>query len=206
MSDLRITGIDAIKEAMDKYSSSSANFFSIQNDEEIAKVRFAHGDDKDLDIFVVHKVKLAGKDRYVACLAPAKTACPLCQAGHKPTVRMFLTVLDTRDNKKKLWDRGKNEIPNILGLITRYGRLDNRYYEIQRHGKKGDKETKYQFFPLDPIPNPEPLERDPIIGEAAFVMHKDQEEMKQLLQEIDLSAPTGYGVQAQSSGQTGKMF
>lgn len=204
--DLRISGIDAIKDAMDKYSSSSADFFSIANDEEVAKIRFAHGDDKDLDIYVVHKVKLAGKDRYVACLAPAKQPCPLCQSGHRPTVRMFLTVLDTRDGKKKIWDRGKTEIPNILGLITRYGRLDSRYYEIQRHGKKGDKETKYQFFPLDPITNPDKLERDPILGETAFVLEKDTESMKQLMTEIDTSAPTGYNSQPQTSGQAGKMF
>jgi hypothetical protein len=206
MTDLRISGIEAIKDAMDKYSSSNADFFSIQNDEEVAKVRFAHGDDKDLDIYVVHKVKIAGKDRYVACLAPSKQPCPLCQAGHRPTIRMFLSVLDTRDNKKKIWDRGKSEIPNILGLITRYGRLDGRYCEIQRHGKKGDKETKYQFFPLDPIVGEDPIERDPIVGETAFVLQKDVESMKQLIQEIDINAPTGFNSQPQSSGATGKMF
>jgi len=206
MADLRITGIDAIKDAMDKYSSSSADFFSIANDEEVAKVRFAHGDDKDLDIYVVHKVKLAGKDRYIACLSPANQPCPLCQAGHRPTIRMFITVLDTRDNKKKIWDRGKTEIPNLLGLITRYGRLDSRMYEIQRHGKKGDKETKYQFFPLDPIPNADKLEREPILSENGFVLEKSVDEIKQMLSEIDLSAPTGFNSQPQTSGATGKMF
>jgi hypothetical protein len=180
------------------------HIIKIANDEETVKVRFAHGDDKDLDIYVVHKIKIAGKDRYVACLAPAKQPCPLCQAGHRPTVRMFLTVHDTRDNKTKIWDRGKTEIPNILGLITRYGRLDSRFYEIQRHGKKGDKETKYQFFPLDPIQNADQLERDPILSETGFVLEKDVEGMKQLLSEIDISAPTGY--QPQGGAPAGKMF
>lgn len=206
MDEYRFSGIDAIKEAMDKYSSSNADYFSIENDEQVAKVRFAHGDDKDLDIYVVHKIKLGGKDRYVACLAPVGKACPFCQAGHRPSVRMFLTLLDMRDNKKKIWDRGKTEIPNLLGLVTRYGRLDSRLYEIQRHGKKGDKETKYQFFPLDPIANAEPLKRDPILSETGFVLKKTVEEMKQMLNEIDISAPTGYKNQPQGTGQVGKMF
>lgn len=206
--DLRIQGIDAIKETMDKYSSSSADFFIIANDEEVARARFAHGDDKDLDIYVVHKVKLAGKDRYIACLSPAGIACPFCQAGHKPAVRMFLTVLDTRDQKMKIWDRGKTEVPNILGLITRYGRLDSRYYDVQRHGKKGDKETKYQFFPLDPIPNADVLKREPILAENGFVMRKSADEMKRLLTEV-APADNKFGSQPQTGapgGAVGKMF
>lgn len=201
----RIAGIDAIKSAMDKYSSSSADFFSLKDDGDIAKVRFAHGDDKDLDVYVVHKVKMAGKDKYIACLSPTNQACPLCQAGHRPTVRLFLTLMDTRDNKMKLWDRGKTEIPNILALITRYGRLDGRYYEIQRHGKKGSTDTSYQFFPLDPIPNPEPLKREPIIGETGFILQKTADEMRSLLNEIDLDGSvTQYGSRSQSG--TGRMF
>jgi hypothetical protein len=207
--DLRITGIDAIKEAMDAYSSSSADFFSISDDGQTAKVRFAHGDDKDLDIYVVHKVQLNGKDRYVACLSPAKIPCPFCKAGLKPAVRLFLTLEDSRDGKKKIWDRGKTEIPNILGLVGRYGRLDGRPYDIQRHGKKGDKETKYQYFPLDPYPAGTPeIKRDPICAENGFILKKSPDEMEAMLPQI--SAPNNggnnsYGSQPQGN-TPGKMF
>lgn len=211
--DLRISGVDAIKEAMDTYSSSNADFFSIDDDGKTAQVRFAHGDDKDLDIYVVHKVSLGGKDRYIACLTPAKMPCPLCKSGHKPAVRLFLTLEDKRDGKKKIWDRGKNEIPNILGLIGRYGRLDSRPYDIQRHGKKGDKETKYQYFPLDSYPAGTPeLKREPILSENGFILKKTPDEMEKMIPQ--LGAPTTFGgnggggnfnYQAQG-GQPGKMF
>jgi len=206
--DLRISGIDAIKEAMDTYSSSSADFFIIDDDGKTAKVRFAHTDDKDLDVYVVHKVKLGGKDRYVACLSPANLPCPFCKAGLRPSVRLFLTLEDSRDGKKKIWDRGKTEIPNILGLIGRYGRLDSRPYDIQRHGKKGDKETKYQYFPLDPYPQGTPeLTREPILGENGFILKKAPEEMEKLLGQIE--QPSSFGYQPQGSGPSGapgKMF
>ena len=50
----RIAGVQNIKSAMDRYSSSNADFFSLKEDGESAKVRFVHGDSTDLDIFVVH--------------------------------------------------------------------------------------------------------------------------------------------------------
>jgi hypothetical protein len=206
--DLRISGIDAIKEAMDTYSSSSADFFSISDDGQTAKVRLIHGDDKDLDIYVVHKVQLAGKDKYVACLSPAKIACPFCAAGLKPAVRLFITLDDSRDGKRKIWDRGKTEIPNFLGLIGRYGRLDSRPYDIQRHGKKGDKETKYQYFPLDPYPaGTAEVKRDPILAENGFILKKTPEEMTAMLPSVSAPNNGGFGAQAQTQGASaGKMF
>lgn len=205
--DLRLQGMDAIKEAMDTYSGGAGDYFAIANDGEVAKVRFCHGDDKDLDIYVVHKVKIAGKDKYIACLTPAKEPCALCQASFKPSVRIFLTLEDSRENgKRKVWDRGKTEIPNILGLVSRYGRLDSRFYEIQRHGKKSDKDTKYQFFPLDPIPNADLLTRDPVLAPNGLIMQCTPEEMRNLMSQI--SAPTTtFGAQPQTQGtQVGKMF
>lgn len=203
--DFRISGIDAIKETMDKYQSSSNDFFGLKDDGDLAKVRFAHGDDKDLDIYVVHKVSLNGKDKLVACLSPVGQACPLCQSGYRANVRIVLSVLDTRDNKMKIWDRGKTEIPTILGLVTRYGRLDGRYYEIVRHGKKGDKETKYQFFPLDPIPNADELKREPILSETGYIMKCTESEMRELLNQV-APVTNSFGAQTQQGQGQGKMF
>lgn len=182
----RISGIEAIKEVMDKYSSSSADFFQLKEDGETAKVRFNHGDDKDLDIYVVHKVTLAGKDRYVECLSSNNQPCPFCQAGLRPQVRIFISLKDLRDGKLKLWDRGKNDIANIVGLVTRYGRLDTRTFDITRHGKKGDTKTTYQFFPDDPSPS-DLEKRDDICGPDKFILQKSSEEMKNMLNEIDTS-------------------
>lgn len=203
----RITGIDQIKEVMDKYSSSSADFFQLKDDGESAKVRFVHGDDKDLDIYVVHKVLLAGKERYIECRS-IDGNCPFCKAGLRPQVRIFLTMEDQRDGKRKLWDRGKTDIPDILGLIGRYGRLDNRLYEIVRHGKKGDTKTKYQFFPLDAVTDAlEP--RDAICSPTGFILQKSEEEMIQLLNEVQPVGSNNNQLNYQSQGSSrpvGKMF
>ena len=194
-----IRGIETIKNVMDKYSSSSAEFFSLRDDGETATVRFLHKDDNDLDIYIVHKVKLAGKDRYVYCLASEDEPCPLCKAGFRPTIRIILTLLDYRDNKVKIWDRGKTEISNILGLITRYGNLSERKFDIVRHGKMRDPKTTYQFFPHD-ADNEEVPKREPIIGPNAFILEKTAEELESMLDEVE---PPGKVTQQQPQQQYG---
>jgi hypothetical protein len=179
----RIQGADAIKQAMDTYSSSSADFFILKADNDVARVRFAHSDNNDLDIFVVHKVIFNGKEKYILCLGPANQPCPLCAAGFKATVRLFLTLDDFRDGKRKIWDRGKTEIPNILGYITRYGSLDGILYDVQRHGAKGDQDTQYQFFPLQNPPEglPPQKPRESLV-ENGFIAMKSPEEITAMLQ------------------------
>jgi hypothetical protein len=121
---------------------------------------------------------------------------------------LFITLDDSRDGKRKIWDRGKTEIPNFLGLIGRYGRLDSRPYDIQRHGKKGDKETKYQYFPLDPYPaGTAEVKRDPILAENGFILKKTPEEMTAMLPSVSAPNNGGFGAQAQTQGASaGKMF
>jgi hypothetical protein len=202
----RISGIDSIKEVMDKYSSSSADFFILKEDGEQARVRFNHEDDKDLDIYVVHKVTLGGKDRYVECLGSEGKPCPLCNGGHRPQVRIFLTLWDNRDGKMKIWDRGKTEIANIIGLVTRYGKLNSREFDIERHGKKGDTKTTYQIFPCDPSPN-DLDKREDICGPDKFILQKSTEEMAKLLEEIGAPQANQNSYQAQGQGTArGKMF
>jgi hypothetical protein len=205
----RITGINNIKDVVEKYASANTDYFGLKDDGEQATVRFNHKDDKDLDIYVVHKVNLAGKDRYVECLSTEGQPCPFCQAGLRPTIRIFLTLLDERDGKIKIWDRGKTEINNIVGLVARYGNLDSRKFDIQRHGKKGDTGTTYQFFPLDPSPS-DLGDREEIAGPDKFILTKTADEMRDLLNQI---GPAGGGAQqgtytAQGGQQrtTGKMF
>lgn len=177
----RIAGIQNIKSAMDKYSSSSADFFSLKEDGESAKVRFVHGDSTDLDIFVVHKVLNEGKEKYILCLGPINQPCPLCESICKPQMRLFITLDDLRDNKRKIWDRGKGEIPNMLEFITRYGNLNSIYYEIVRHGKKGDQKTTYQFFPIpEPTGMPEQAPRESLVS-TGFLLQKTSEELKDLV-------------------------
>jgi len=200
----RITGIQNIKDVMDKYASSNADFFILKDDMETATVRINHKDDKDLDVFIVHKVQIAGKDRYIECLGSEDLPCPFCMGGLKPTVRIFISLYDFRDKKIKIWDRGKTEIANIASLITRYGNLNEMTYDIERHGKKGDTDTKYQMFPgkastndLDP--------REEICGPDKFILQKSAEEMTALLPQIGGATAGGYTAQGSNTGAK-KMF
>lgn len=141
-----------------KYSSGSTNdFFTLENDGDIAQVRFLYEepDGGDIDYYVVHEVEIDGKKRYVACLAIDEEGgvhtedCPLCQAGYKRVEKLFLQVYVESEDKVKTWDRGKTFVPKILTYINRYGSLVAQPIEIERHGKKGDTNTSYDLFPLE---------------------------------------------------------
>jgi len=205
----RISGMQAIKEAVDKYGSSGGNYFKLEKDNDYAEVRMNHGDDMDLDIFIVHKVLVNGKVHYIECPSVDGLECPLCASGFKATPRIFISLLDLRDNQMKIWDRGKTEIGTIMGLITEYGPLNERDYKIQRHGKPNDTKTTYQFYNRDKSPRQlEP--RQELLGHDLYIYKRSPEELKQMLDEkIITSADTqASGYKAQSSGNSGmnKMF
>ena len=143
----RISGRDAIKQAVKDYGGSGFNFFSLKNDGDRATVRFLHKDDKDLDLFVVHKVEVDGKQQYIECLQ--NEDCPLCKAGNTPGLKVFFTMYDVAKDETVIWDRGPGIVDQILGFIDKYGYLNNRNYEIVRHGAAGSTKTTYQLFPED---------------------------------------------------------
>jgi len=181
----RISGKDAIKKAVKEYGGSGIGFFSLKNDGDKAEARFLHTDDKDLDIFVVHKVKdKDDRDVYIECLQD--DTCPLCASGAKPAIKVFLSLYDTNEDKVVVWDRGPGIIDQVLGLMDKYGQLNNRTYEIQRHGKSGDTKTSYQLLPndkSDPVDkNGKPLEKRPdVLGR--FVQVLTAEEMQEFVAE-----------------------
>lgn len=174
---MSIKGIENIKKALEKYKGSGQRkFFSLQDDGDAANVRFLNGDENDLNIYVVHRVKLGDRDRYVQCTQD--DSCPLCRAGNPALLRMFLFLIDRRDGEVKMWERGRAFIPEILGFIHRYGALNNRDYEIVRHGKAKSTDTKYQLFPADKSPEPNLPQMPEIAGPDKFILVKSLEEMK----------------------------
>ena len=177
---MAVKGIEAIKKAMEKYQGGGGKtkFFSLPDNGDTAQVRYLHTDDNDLNIMVVHKVKINEKDRWVVCTEDDN--CPLCLSGNMPQLRMFLYLIDRRDGELKLWERGKTQIPEILGFIERYGNLNSRDYEIVRHGRKGDPKTRYQHFPMDKKKAELP-EKPEVAGDKGFVLVKTIAEMKQIV-------------------------
>lgn len=134
--------------------SGGGGFFSLKDDGDSAKVRFLYEehDGSDVDFFVVHRVEVNGKERYVNCLAiddegaMHKDNCPLCQAGHKTIEKLFLQVYNEDAKEVQTWDRGKNFVKTILTFINRYKSLCAQEFEIVRNGKKGDQGTTYTLF------------------------------------------------------------
>lgn len=180
--------ISDLRKAMEKYSGGSSEFFRLVDDKDSAVVRFLYNGEEDLDWFVVHRVEIDGKQRYVQCTEGPD--CPLCASGNRPTVRLFLQLIDYSDGQKlKLWDRGKTTITDILGLIDKYASdkpFYKRRFEIVRHGKKGDTSTSYQFFPLDLEPIDDITEHDlpekqQLLGKDGYVLKLTLQEMKQVV-------------------------
>lgn len=171
----RISGKDAIRKAVKTYGGSGVGFFALKNDGDKATVRFMHEDDKDLDLYVVHKVDVEGKATYIECLQD--DGCPLCAAGNTPSLKVFFTMYDPAEDKMVVWDRGPGIIDQMLGFIDKYGYLNNRTYEIVRHGKANDTKTTYQLFPedkSDPVDAAgKPLEKRPdVLGRVVQVLDK----------------------------------
>ena len=166
-----------LQDLLNKYDGNftKTGWFQLKDDGDTATVRLLHkgrvgteagtGEPKyDFPIYEVHKLDVdgSGKDRTVLCKGEQ---CELCKAGNKPSLRMFLQMvnLDEQDKDKQvqLWERGLTDIKNMLGLTEEYGDLTKRDIKIKRSGAKGSMKTTYQFFPKDAsdrdIPEPQNL-------------------------------------------------
>jgi len=145
-----------LQDKFEKYSgmSGGAEYFHLADDGDTALVRFLHINEGDLDKYgskVVHKVDINGKERKVVCLLEN---CPLCEAGYKNRARLFLQLVEYDENgnilddgKVKVWERGKQILPDILDMLNRYAPIYRFTTEIVRHGAKGDPKTQYRLYP-----------------------------------------------------------
>jgi len=176
----KINGLrDALK-VDDKLNSQGGGFFSLKDDGDTAEVRFLYEDDNDVDYAFVHKTEVNDKQRYVECLGEE---CVLCDTEGKPQLKLFLQLL--QDGEVKLWERGKTFIPQYISLAERYSPLYDYEFEIERQGKKGSPQTKYQIFKLDDSDklDPEVLEQKQQIkdGKNGFVLQLNASEMEDLV-------------------------
>ena len=181
-----------LQDLISKYDNggnySKTGWFQLKDDGDTATVRLLHrgqigiedgtGEPKyDFPIYEVHKLDVdgSGKERTVLCKGES---CELCKAGNKPSLRMFLQMvnLDERDTEKQvqLWERGLVDIKQLLGLTGEYGDLTQRDIKIKRCGAKGNMKTTYQFFPKDKseraIPEPQNL-----VGSLILNLDRDEQ-------------------------------
>jgi len=132
-------------------------FLTLANDKDIAKVRFYIESIEDLKVYVVHRITdKTGKTRYVNCLRTYDQPlddCPFCQQGvvekeFKTQVKLFIPVLDLKDNQVKIFERGRSFISELEGVVRRNAPLVNYPCEIERNGEKGSTDTVYKVYPL----------------------------------------------------------
>ena len=188
-------------EDADKYASGNkGGFFSLADDGDKAIVRLYHKDIKDIDVIPVHKVDIDGRNRSVECLRSpdeSKSKCPFCDADLGVSVRLFLRILEYKPDKDgyytlnpecKIWERGSGFRKKLQGIVNRYGKngLMNKVFEIVRMGKKGDKNTQYEIFPVDdldedecPIPDHDDMNFSDVLG--GIVASKSFEDMEYYL-------------------------
>lgn len=166
------------------FSGSGSDWFQLKNDGDVARVQFMLNSIEDIPIFSTHKVKIGDKDRYVDCLRNPQDpidACPFCAAGLPAKAVRFIIMFQHDDNKVKIWERGRQFISKIQGLVNRYNPLEEKVFEIERHGKAGDTNTKYEIYPLD---NVEPINMDDIEVPdltGGLILQKTFEEMEEYL-------------------------
>lgn len=167
-------GLQALMAKYDNGGFNKTGWFQLKDDGDSATVRLLHhgevgqeenGEPKyDFPIFEVHKLDVdgSGRDRTVLCKGEG---CELCKSGNKPSLRMFLQMINKeekdKDKQVQLWERGLVDIKNMLGLAGEYGDLTKRDIKIKRSGAKGSMKTTYQYFPKDPsdmeVPEPQDL-------------------------------------------------
>lgn len=181
-------GLQDLIKKYDNGGFSKTGWFQLKDDGDSAVVRLLHkgeiGTDKetgepdyDFPIFEVHKMDVdgSGRDRTVLCKGEG---CELCKSGNKPSLRMFLQMvnLDEKDKDKQvqLWERGLTDIKQMIGLTSEYGDLTKRNIKIVRSGDKGSLKTTYQYFPKDPtdmdVPEPQSL-----VGSLILDLNKEDQ-------------------------------
>lgn len=171
-------------QAQNYQSSLNGEWFSLKNDKDVARVQFMIDQYEDIDVFACHKVKVGDKERYVDCLRAYDEPidnCPLCAAGVPVKPVRFVIMYQHDDKKVKIWERGKNFIAKLQSLCNRYSPLSQYVFEIERVGKAGSKDTRYEIYPMDRV---EPadlteVERPELLG--GLILEKTAEEMEQFL-------------------------
>ena len=178
---------------VDKYNTggSLGGFLQLKDDGDKARVRFMLEDIEDLNdyTYVVHNVKKDKKDKYgtdINCLREYDDpvdACPLCAAGIKQQIKVFVPIYNVDEDCVQIWTRGKTFISKLAGLMRRYEDFPSQIFEIERNGKKGDQKTTYEIFPdeedeisLDDLPEIPDVE-------AMALKNKSEDDMNYYLEE-----------------------
>lgn len=178
------------------YSGSGSDWFQLKNDGDVARVQFMLNSVDDIPIFSTHRVKVGDKERYVDCLRNPQDPidqCPFCAAGLPAKAVRFIIMYQHDDGKVKIWERGRQFISKLQGLINRYNPLEDKVFEVERHGRVGDTSTKYEVYPLDGV---QPVNLDDVEMpelEGSLILQKTADEMEYYLDTGNFPAENNSG-------------
>ena len=197
---------------MENYGAEGGvNYFSLKNDKDCKRVRFLFDKIEDFDgVYVVHKVNIDDKDRYVDCLREdrdSKDKCPLCNSGNFQIVRLYIPLYNEDEDKIQLWERSKKFYSKLSSVCSRYNRnsIISQTFDIERNGKAGDKQTTYEIYrseePADDVTMdnfrdniPDPL--------GSVILIKSAEEMQEYLETGSFSQEDKSAVRNRSTEET----
>ena len=165
-------------------TSSEWDWFQLKSDGDVGRVQFMLNSIDDIPIFSTHKIKVGDKERHIDCLRNPQDpvdACPFCAAGLPAKAVRFIVMYQHDDGKVKIWERGRQFLSKLQGLINRYNPLENKVFEIERHGKAGDTNTKYELYPVDGVTPVDMEEIETPELEGSLILKKTFEEMEYYL-------------------------
>lgn len=171
----------------DKYGQSNAgSYFQLKEDKDTANVRFLYRTIEDITGNIVHEIHTDGDPsniksrKLINCLRSYDeplSNCPLCASGSKQLPKLFIKIFNEDTQEPQLWERGKSYFQRLAGLASHYNPLCDEIVSIERHGVKGDMQTKYEFYPIenkpfdmDSIDIPDPLDGTTIVELTADEM------------------------------------
>ena len=137
-------------EESENYGAVKNNYFNLKDDGDTAVVRFLYNDINDVEGVAVHEVKIGDRTIDVECIRAYNEPvdkCPLCNAGHPVSAKMYIPVYDQTSKESKIWKRGKTFFGRIAKLCERYRPLVGVPIEVVRNGKAGEKTTTYELLP-----------------------------------------------------------
>lgn len=187
----------SLLEAYEKHKSTGNNeFFTLADDGDTAIVRFLYTSFDELDWFVVHEVEIGGKKRWVECTE--EPGCPCCVKVGRPSLKLFIQMIQKgKEDTVMTFERGQKFIPQMQALFEAHGDLTQHIFEIERKGKKGDSNTRYEIHHISEssISEDDLLERQIFLSEDGFILQKTHDEMREILegnyqyQKVDNPAP-----------------
>lgn len=177
-------------------------YFSLKNDGDRAKVKFAYNSISDIETFSLHEVEINGKKRYVDCLRDidGNGKCPFCDKKFKLVTKTFFKLYNADTDTIQIWERGIKQAPALENMLkmSRSPKIVNDSYEIVRHGKPGSMDTHYEL--VYKASDETTLEDLPTAPElyGHWILQKTAEEMEYFITNNEFPQ-----VKSNETGQTG---